>query len=507
MARFFMKRRTIIILILLALFMAACGDDSSNEGEAFTPPDVPALTLQDGQNTTQGLITQLCWPEGVGNLSCDPTFGETQPTDSLAVTATDEITIGVGADLVPSQLVVTVRGPSGNVAAEETIAGPDISNTRLAVSNWGAGRNLVEVTAYYQGVEGTDPVVSSVFAVQVGAGVAVENTPTTQPSATSTTAPTVTATTEPPTATATETVVSTETPPIITTTEPATIAETPTVSGTTTTAPSPTSDTVTVPDVTETVDGETPTVTSTSDDTLPRVTNTPTEAPSETATDRPTPTPTERPSNTPQPPTATMTATVTLTEAPMFGETATNTPFGFEPSATPSTTPTTPPPSPTMTPTTPPPTPTLTPTTPPPTNTPFISATPPTNDVRGFLGEAPKAQLTSMGREYFPAGIEFCRWNQFNEQICIERAADTFSARMRIRRGNAAVFEIEGERPTMVSYELATTPFSPLVSEVRPGDNVILFNIDLPAGTYFLTFEVTWLDMRGTYYFRVQVVE
>ncbi len=489
-----MKRRTIIVLILLALFVAACGgeDDGSGseEGKAFVEPARPVLTLQTGGNSIEGVVVQYCWPAGVGNLVCDPSFDDQQPS-TVTVSQDSEITVDVGTGLQPSELVMNVTRPSEVDVVTSTYRGNDeINAASLSVNQWSAGRHEIEVTAYYRDLEGTNAVISMLFAVEVSStAVAGGVTPTVGATETSPPSSTETPTELSPTETPTEPPATVE--EATATTEPATATPSPTP---TLDLPTATSDAAAVPDVTQEVE-DTPTATS-----EVRPTNTPTmiattAAPTETATLEPT----ERPSTTPEPvqPSATATSDTSMP----VRSTATNTPFGFDPTATF----TQPPPTATITPS-PSSTPTFTST---PTSTPtaFMTATSPGDDVRGFLGEAPKVHLRSLGRDYYPAGIEFCRWNEFDEQICIERASDIFSARLRIRRGSAVVAEIDDERPSMVRYEIATTPFSPLVTEVRPGDNVILFNVDLPAGTYFLTFEVTWPDMRGTYYFRVQILE
>ncbi|NDJ86570.1 MAG: hypothetical protein GYB66_11835 [Chloroflexi bacterium] len=500
--------------------MAACGgdDDSDDTEEAFTEPVRPVLNLQAEDVSVTGQLRTICWPEGSGNLRCEPTFGEIVPIDSLLVARADQILVNVGPAESPDELVVTAYDARGDSLFNLSFVEGETAT--FPAINLSEGRNILEVTAYYYDLEGADALVSSVFAVDVGTAVASgselgEGTGT-PPSEDETTTPTLEVTEE-----ETETVEATPAP-----------TETPEQA---TLAPDETDE---VEDMDATPSGAgagDDTETPATDETTPTAEATPTPGPGETmpaGVDEETTTPEDQPTGddateepddeeTPElPPDEPEAATPTIettrtpmptTEVPV--ETATPTlELPTEDIVSPTATATNTRPVPTATNT---PSPTVTveqPASATPTITPMPSVTlVPTADMddpEGFVGIAPEVTLSVRGRDYGPVGIEYCRRSSPNEQVCVERPADETPRRVIIGRGNAVIAEIEGERPETVVYQVrSVTDLRPLVSENRDGDNNVLFTLNLPSGDYLLSIRVSWPGRNGTYYFRIRIVE
>src|SRR5690606_10427527 len=142
--------------------------DTSPEGTFATPP-VPYMVLYHQEASVAGLQTNLCWPEGQGNVSCEPTFGDLQPNEALTVSKDDTINIGFGDAEAPDEVVVK----SGSI--ELTFRANE--QPQIPMNLFNDGRNTLEITAYYTDVAGSQAAVSSLFAVEVGTAVASNPTP------------------------------------------------------------------------------------------------------------------------------------------------------------------------------------------------------------------------------------------------------------------------------------------------------------------------------------------
>lgn len=292
-----MMKKNIWFGLLLILLLAACGG-ADDGGDGFATPVQPRLRLASNAGATDGLATVICWPQGQDNLACDiqANTALAEPEDVLAITAGDLLSVVVEGDDAPhpDRIIVTSRETDSNGNPLLNIA---LEPDEPFVANLGPGPHVLEVTAYYNNVAGTQPNIASVFAINVAQSTAAQATATLDDSPQDT--PEVTPQDTPDDA-------SQDTPEATTvaTTEATEVSE----ASPTATATAPPSDT---PLPTDTfTPSATPTNTPTPTHTF---TPTPTFTPSATFTPTPTFTPSNTPTNTPTP---TFTPSPTPTGAP-----------------------------------------------------------------------------------------------------------------------------------------------------------------------------------------------
>jgi hypothetical protein len=560
------KLRLFFVLIATALFVIACGE-TDDGGEDFTAPEQPQFVLIAEDETATGTQTNICWPEGFGNIRCDIGASPAQP-DALRADGGDAITLSQTVGVPPAEIVVRVVDAEDSVVQETAFTADDVQQFQL--EDLANGEYRIELDAFYNDLAQTDAVVNTVFALAIGP-VAVAQEPTTTPAEAPLTEPTITPTddtgptatemdttptttptderddsaaTPTPTTGVTETVVpgpgatDTEAPPSPTSTltaaATATDDTTPTV-GPTSTAPSTATattddDDLSAPqatdDITEPTAAATVTATVTSTITV-TATDTPTNTPTNTASPTPTNTATFTPSATATAtatPSATLTPTATATptrdpDLPTF----TVTPFGAVATDTPTSTATatetaTATASTTASPTTSPVPASVTPTDIPATST----ATPtPVGTDAGTTDEdvvtledvgAPPIVLLVDGEEFTPLGGQFCT-DATDEATC-----ETFTTPPELAEemelpeialGTRVSVQVDfDERPLLLDVELRSRRgLETVFEETQANRRLIVFDVDVPGGSYILDVEVTWEDIRAIYIFELSVDE
>lgn len=496
-----MIRRLGIVLIFVILLLAACTTQKDDDsGEPFVEPARPNILIENAGVTVGGQVTNICWPQGQGNVRCEPSFERPAPPDTLIVSREDSVSINLGESAAPDELVIVSRDPQGGLVFSQTFRVGEVP--QFPVTSLQDGENLLEVTAYYYNLAGSEAVVSSVFSVEVGVAVAIDTTPTAEasPSATETVdeTPVVEATATPTIPTATPTIAISPSPTAsIEETSEVEVTEMPAILTST-----PTTETVISP--TETIEavGVTPSLPVVAESLVPTTeTATPTSNSSISVTEAVDATAIVEESETPTDETLEPVISPSATEDSVFTPT-------FTPSATPTVPPTTVVPSHTFTPS---PTVTLSPTvTPSHTFTPSPTPTEPipTSAVEAFFGEVPPLQLSVAGRDYLPIGYTYCEPGPNNQVVCVSQPTDP-TLRVRLFRQTLPMaLQIGGdERPNTVKYRIVdATTLSPLARGERPGANVLLLNFTLAPGDYLLSIEVVWPSTSGTYYFRLQVI-
>ncbi len=497
--KFLMNRKYLLplALLLFTFILAACGG-----GEDFSAPNQPNLSLQAGEQSDAGLRTVACWPKGENNVSCEFTSNADSPSTTLAVQGGQAVTVAIANPegvALPNQVVITSRetDAAGNPLFTMQIDPAQSTEFVLALPS---GRYLLDVTAYYADIEGSSATVSNVFAVDVGQAVAGNVTPEPTEAVTPAATPEVTAeVTEVATEVTTPEATVESTPEATAeSTEIATVEATPEATEAT---PQATEDTGTGGgDETETPEATEEVIEPTAE---------PTEVATEPVSTEEVATATEEATEPATPispiiitPVATeevVTPTETATE--VATETATPTEEVTEVVAPPTNT-ATPSPSPT---TAVPPTATSTP-----TATPTLGVSP-TNTSVFEVDAPPAAALKVSGRNYQPVGYDYCRRNASNELVCVKQpfsATGSTATSIRAARNAAANIRIEGSRPTSIEINyLSRDTLQPIASETRVGDNVVLFNLGVAAGSYILAVEIVWPDMTVTYYFQLQVLQ
>lgn len=477
--KFLMNRKYLLplALLLFTLLLAACG------GEDFVPPDQPNLSLQAGEQSDGGLRTVACWPKGEKNVSCEFTNDAASPTTALTVQGGQAVTVAIanpaGVSL-PNQVVITSRETDATGAPLFTMQIDPAQTTEFDLAALPNGRYLLDITAYYADIEGSSATVSNVFAVDIGQAVAVNPTPEATDAATPEATPEVTETateTATPEATEEATTEATETA------TPEATEETGASGGNETETPAateeavePTAEATATPEATESA--TTPQVTETV--TTPEATESVTETPVTPTTPVAT-----TPAATEEVAVPTETATVEVTEAATETPTATPTEEVTEVVAPPTSTAT----------------PTPSPTTP----------VPPTETSVSDVDAPPAVALRVSGRNFQPVGYDYCRPDASNELVCVKQPfTTTGTTTIRAARNAAANIRIDGSRPTSIEINyLSRDTLQPVIaSETRLGDNVVLFNLGVAAGSYILSVEITWPDdVSVTYYFQLQVLQ
>jgi hypothetical protein len=493
------KTRAIICLvILIALLLAACGDGG---GDEVNPP---VVQLQVSGQTFEEGVYSYCWPASAEDWTCDVNeSARNRPAQQASISKDDDVKFIVTDDAGTIERI-TARVLDGPGGAQELGTGPEaIFDPQLA-----DGEYRVQVDVEYTSVEGVEiaagekPYVSYVFGLQV-AGV-IPPTPTPTMTFTPTNTPTPTAT---PTATHTPTATPTDTPTPIPTDTPTPLPAT--EEPTRTQIPAATE--VEIGPAVETTEPPVETGQPLGDVVLNGVVRLagadgsalPVEGVQVRYSYRTT-------AGTDQPDSgATLTnmdgeftfdpitiyasdQVVVTAEAPGYQLqsvtrtgpelVATNGAFEFTlqlVGAAPAETP-------------------VPPATVTPIPTPGQTSTP--------MMELPPLTLNVAGRDFSPAGYQFCERVEGGERVCVERPYEGTTGRVSMLRGSDVQIQMSGPRPNEVQIEYRSANGLPTGQpEVRPGDTRLLLTITPEPGSYIMQIQVMWDENDATYFFRVTI--
>ncbi|PJF44652.1 MAG: hypothetical protein CUN55_02840 [Phototrophicales bacterium] len=510
-----MFRHKLVLVIAIFFALAACQNNTTTE--EFTEPARPQVVLASAGALANGQTVNICWPVGTENTHCTPNPLNEETLIHLPAPQGQLVTVQVTDGELPNEIAVRVLDENGTFISDAlyTTEQPYIVPT----DNLDVGVYRVEVSAYFYDIAGADGVIDSVFALEIGPlavaqdptpsqvnGVETE-VPTEMPTEIMTEVPTeeISTTVEPTEPTASITATMEETVIVAETEQATEIAITPEVTEIAT-------EIMTLEPIENT---NTPTSIATDATTIATNTISPASTEAVDAIEVQTEG-TPFMTNTPEPPTLTPTATNTPTAT-----------FTLTPSLTPSNTPTH---TPTFTPSNTPthtstftPTVTHTPTGPTPTYTPFVfgSSTPtqgatvtlaPTRSretdatITAEQAGAPVVVLVAVGEDFLPLGVEYCETLEQTE--CPRFPAAPNSPPIAVKQGSTVALEIQGQRPNSVEFEIIDrSSLTPIFGATRRGRRIVLFDVDVPIGVYFLNAEVIWPEERATYYFSIVVSE
>lgn len=220
-----MKRVSLLVLLSAVLVLTACtaetgapgqaplGDDAENMAAV---PGRPTIQMTVGDTVYDGLASAFCWFQAANDIKCEPGPLNPEPSEVISVNPGDMVTFAVGSETdIPTRLTVTLLDDIGMSGDPQVI---ELENALAAdfTINLDTGPHRLSVVAEFSATESDINFVTSVFAVEVAAALAMEPTTepaTDQPAATDlpTEEPTE-APTEEPTAAATATSLPTEVP-------------------------------------------------------------------------------------------------------------------------------------------------------------------------------------------------------------------------------------------------------------------------------------------------------
>ena len=485
-----MKTRLAIIAFLI----------SGIFGLAFSPvrqdvPPRPVISIDAGGQTAQETAASYCWPIAQGNNKCDFAVN-TVPQNPLTVDMGQAITIIIeNSPGNPSSLEVKVTNANG-----EQIFNPAPAPQVIFEEDLPPGANTLEITAQYTNVAGTDGYITHIFGLAV---LAAPELPTS----------TATATEIPPTSTLIPTELPTSTPaPTLTTVPPTQELVLPDATQSIATTEEPVEEPAQTEEAAETsgqmmgLATEEPTeeVVETEEAAVPTEeiieTEEPTEAAlpteeiieTEEATEAAVPTeePTEEVAETEEAAAASATPVFEASpgglppqqEPPQVAErpTFTTVPLvvpGQENAVNPTAT-----------------TVALASATPPP---PASSGTPPT--------QPPAVQLSFAGQTFNPAAVIFCQTGANNQRTCNETRMPAAQP-INVLQDSALQIRLDGSRPASVDIAFVDAVTSVVgQNETRPGDTLILVNVDVVRGRYILRVRFNWNGADAEYFFQLQV--
>lgn len=134
------------------------------------------------------------------------------------------------------------------------------------------------------------------------------------------------------------------------------------------------------------------------------------------------------------------------------------------------------------------------------------SATP-TEEPIGQPETAPEAQMVFAGRTFGSVGVSFCSVNDSNQRICVDTPLESDADAISLLQGFAAQIQlVDSPRPAQIEVAfLNPTNLNVVQSESRPGDRLVLLNVNAPVGEYIVRVNVVWGSSTAQYFFRVRV--
>ncbi|MBZ0309110.1 MAG: hypothetical protein K8I82_23805, partial [Anaerolineae bacterium] len=107
-----------------------------------------------------------------------------------------------------------------------------------------------------------------------------------------------------------------------------------------------------------------------------------------------------------------------------------------------------------------------------------------------------------------PVGVNFCQVGASGEVICVNRPLATEGSTIQLLQNYAIQVRLpdNSPRPLQITFDfLDPSTLQSLQNDVRKGDRLVLFNIDVDPGVYFLRVTVNWGATQAEYFFRVRV--
>ena len=172
------NRKLWILLSLFLLVIAACSnlDDTGND---FSAPDEPNIRLVYTNGIADGNKLVSCWTKGEDNVSCDVAADSAQSTDNVMIGASDVLAVQFEGDVgAPANMAVVVKGieSDGQIVTYTTLK-PAVGDTFL-LDFVPEGEYRLEITGYYDDIEGSAATYSEVFAITIGEPTVVAVNPT-----------------------------------------------------------------------------------------------------------------------------------------------------------------------------------------------------------------------------------------------------------------------------------------------------------------------------------------
>lgn len=450
-----MKMRLIILLSLIGLL--SVGFSPLNQQSVLTRP---TIKIDAGGQIAEEAVFSYCWPVAANNNQCNFSATADDTLTPLAVEAGQPINVIIeNGPSDPSSLTATLTDPATEVSTTTNL---DPTIQSIFNADLAPGRQLLQIDAVYDQVAGVRAYVSYRFALDVFSATAtVAPTPAEDTSPTEEAAPTeeVTEIASAPTeeVAATEEATEESGAPTQPTQETSITDETPV---------EPTE----IPE-TQTIDEQTSTPASSTPTRVPPTQITPTLTPTLA---QPSATPTQPVSGgqTETAPDQTSGATATtigLVTSPEAGATV-EIPVTATLAAS---------------------------------ETPAPSATSPIAQPNEPAG----LQLIFAGQTYMPVGVNFCQTSATGEQVCVDRPLEAEGEFIALLQNFAIQVQLlDGPRPESVELVFQNiNTLAEVQKTTRPGDNLLLFNVNVPAGTYFMRVTVDWGTTQANYFFRVRV--
>ncbi len=242
-----MKRVSMLFLLSAILVLAACtgepgqGLRQGSDAPAGEIPGRPTIQMNADSTAYDGLAGAYCWFQTANDIQCEPGPPDLAPEDVASVMPGDVLTFTVGGDSAPSRVTATLLDTLDDAGqpVEINLGSETAADYEVDLD---AGLQRISVVAEFNATESDTNFITTIFAVDVGAALALEPTemPTGVPPAASDTPPAtaipteeqaaveepteVPATTLPPTLppTTAPTTVPTDTPPTLRPTLPPT---------------------------------------------------------------------------------------------------------------------------------------------------------------------------------------------------------------------------------------------------------------------------------------------
>lgn len=185
-----MNRVSILVLLSAILVLAACTGEpgqgllDSSDTQLGEVPGRPTIQMNADDAAYEGLEGASCWFQAVNDIRCEPGPLDPAPEDVASVMPGDILTFTVGGESAPSRVTATLLDnlDEGGQPAVIMLGSEMAADYEVALE---AGLHRISVVAEFSATETDTNFVTTIFAVNVGAALALEptETPTEVPSA------------------------------------------------------------------------------------------------------------------------------------------------------------------------------------------------------------------------------------------------------------------------------------------------------------------------------------